>query len=80
MILGMTAFFSAVVKAPVTGIILILEMSGNFNHLWSLVLVSLSAFVTADLIASRPIYAVLLERMAKPKLRNQESLAGNDDG
>jgi H+/Cl- antiporter ClcA len=78
MILGMTAFFSAVVKAPVTGIILILEMSGNFNHLWSLVLVSLSAFVTADLIASRPIYAVLLERMFPSALREQT--AGTGDG
>ncbi|MDR2363875.1 MAG: ClC family H(+)/Cl(-) exchange transporter [Spirochaetaceae bacterium] len=78
MILGMAAFFSAVVKAPVTGIILILEMSGNFNHLWSLVLVSLSAFVTADLIASRPVYAVLLERMLKSTPRDQR--AGNGDG
>ncbi|MDR2760073.1 MAG: ClC family H(+)/Cl(-) exchange transporter [Spirochaetaceae bacterium] len=80
MILGMAAFFSGVVKAPVTGIILILEMSGNFNHLWSLVLVSLSAFVTTDLIASRPIYTVLLERMLKPKVRDRNALAGNGDG
>ncbi|MDR1948859.1 MAG: ClC family H(+)/Cl(-) exchange transporter [Spirochaetaceae bacterium] len=65
MILGMAAFFTAVVKAPVTGIILILEMSGNFNHLGSLVLVCLSAFVTTELIASRPVYTVLLERMLK---------------
>jgi H+/Cl- antiporter ClcA len=63
MILGMAAFFAGVVKAPVTGMILILEMSGNFNHLGSLVLVSLSAFVTSELIASRPVYAVLLERI-----------------
>ncbi|MDR2070383.1 MAG: ClC family H(+)/Cl(-) exchange transporter [Treponema sp.] len=62
MILGMAGFFAAVVKAPVTGIILILEMSGNFNQLGSLVLVSLSAFVTTEVIVSRPVYAVLLER------------------
>lgn len=62
-ILGMAAFFSGVVMAPVTGAVLVLEMSGSFDHLWGLVLVSLSAFVTAELIASRPIYAVLLERM-----------------
>jgi H+/Cl- antiporter ClcA len=63
MILGMAAFFSAVVKAPVTGIVLILEMSGNFNHLGSLVLACLSAFVVCDMIGSKPIYSVLLERM-----------------
>jgi H+/Cl- antiporter ClcA len=67
MILGMTGFFTAVVKAPVTGIILILEMSGNFNHLGNLVLVSLSAFVTTELIVSRPVYAVLLERAVAGK-------------
>jgi H+/Cl- antiporter ClcA len=66
---GMTAFFSGVVKAPVTGVILILEMSGNFNHLGGLVLASLSAFVASDIIASRPVYSVLLERQlaAHPK-------------
>jgi H+/Cl- antiporter ClcA len=69
MILGMAAFFSAVVKAPVPGGVLILEMSGNFNHLGSLVLVSLSAFVTSDIIASRPVYAVLLERLLASKSR-----------
>jgi H+/Cl- antiporter ClcA len=66
-ILGMAAFFTGVVKAPVTGMILILEMSGNFNHLGSLVLVCLTAFVTTELIASRPVYTVLLERMLKSK-------------
>jgi H+/Cl- antiporter ClcA len=63
----MAAFFAGVVKAPVTGMILILEMSGNLNHLSNLVLVSLSAFVSAELIGSRPVYAVLLERLLKPK-------------
>jgi H+/Cl- antiporter ClcA len=67
LILGMAAFFAGVVKAPVTGIILILEMSGNFNHLGNLVLASLSAFVAAELIGSRPVYTVLLERMMKPR-------------
>jgi H+/Cl- antiporter ClcA len=66
MILGMAAFFTAVVRAPVTGVVLILEMSGNFNHLGSLVLVCLVSFVTSELIASRPVYTVLLERMLKP--------------
>jgi H+/Cl- antiporter ClcA len=69
LILGMAAFFTGVVKAPVTGMILILEMSGNFNHLGSLVLVCLTAFVTTELIASPPVYAVLLERMLKNKTR-----------
>jgi H+/Cl- antiporter ClcA len=66
-ILGMAAFFTSVVKAPITGMVLILEMSGNFNHLGNLVLVCLSAFVMSDLIMSRPVYSVLLERMLPPQ-------------
>ncbi|MDR2176989.1 MAG: ClC family H(+)/Cl(-) exchange transporter [Treponema sp.] len=62
-ILGMAAFFTGVVRAPVTGIILILEMSGNFNHLGSLALVCFSAFVVSGLIGSPPVYTALLERM-----------------
>ncbi|GHV76992.1 voltage-gated chloride channel [Spirochaetia bacterium] len=67
MLLGTCAFFAAVLKAPVTGIVLIMEMSGSFNHLVSLVLVALSAFVTADVIASPGVYSVLLDRILRTK-------------
>jgi H+/Cl- antiporter ClcA len=61
-VLGMAGFFAAVVKAPVTAIVLVLEMTANMNHLNSLVAVSFSAFVASELLRSRPVYAVLLER------------------
>ncbi|MDR1400187.1 MAG: ClC family H(+)/Cl(-) exchange transporter [Treponema sp.] len=62
-ILGMAAFFTSVVKAPITGMVLILEISGNFSNMGNLVLVCLSAFVMSDLMMSHPVYTVLLERM-----------------
>ena len=65
MIMGMAAFFTGAVGAPVTGIVLILEMSGNFNHLSGLVLACLSAFITTLLINSRPVYETLLARILK---------------
>jgi H+/Cl- antiporter ClcA len=76
----MAAFFTAVVKAPVTGVVLILEMSGSFNHLGNLVLVCLISFVSSELIASRPVYAVLLERMlgAGDRLPSAPPAAGPD--
>jgi H+/Cl- antiporter ClcA len=81
-ILGMAAFFTGVVNAPVTGIVLILEMSGSFDHLVSLVLVCLSAFVTSAVIASRPVYEVLLERIVrgrqKPAAASEALGAGAD--
>jgi len=66
LILGMAAFFTAVVKAPVTGAVLILEMSGNFNHFAGLMLVCLVAYVTSDILVSEPVYDVLLRRMMSP--------------
>lgn len=65
-ILGMAAFFTGVVKAPITAMVLILEMSGNFSNMGNLVLVCLSAFVMSELIMSRPVFSVLLERMLSP--------------
>jgi H+/Cl- antiporter ClcA len=48
-------------------------MSGNFNHIGGLVLVSLVSFVTSDRIASRPVYTVLLERILKNKAASMRS-------
>ncbi|THB65130.1 MAG: ClC family H(+)/Cl(-) exchange transporter [Spirochaetaceae bacterium] len=64
-ILGMAAFFTSVVKTPVTGAVLILEMSGNFSHFSGLVACCISAFVVSDFIKSRSIYDVFLERILR---------------
>lgn len=66
-ILAMAGYFTAVVRAPITGTILITEMTGSFNHLLSLSVVSISAYLVADILASKPIYESLLEKY----LRNQ---------
>lgn len=62
-ILGMAGFFSAIVRAPITGIILISEMTGSFSNLFTLSLVSLTAYIVADLLKSQPIYEQLLHRI-----------------
>lgn len=61
-ILAMAGYFTAVVRAPITGTILITEMTGSFNHLLSLALVSIVAYMVADILASKPIYESLLEK------------------
>jgi H+/Cl- antiporter ClcA len=63
--LGMAGYFAAVVKEPVTAIVLILEMTANMNHMISLVCVTFSAFVVSELIISRPVYTVLMEKWEK---------------
>lgn len=62
-ILAMAGYFTAVVRAPITGIILITEMTGSFNHLLSLAIVSIVAYIIADLLGSTPIYEALLEKI-----------------
>lgn len=61
-IFGMTAFFAAVIKAPITGSILILELTGQFSHLFWLIIVSGAAFLISDLLGGEPIFSAILER------------------
>lgn len=65
MILGMAGYFVAVVRAPITGAVLILEMTGNFDHLLALATVSVIAYYVTDVIGLEPVYELLYERMAK---------------
>ncbi len=61
-VIGMAAYFAAIVRAPVTGVVLITEMTGDFTTLLPLVLASLVAYLTAEVLGARPIYTQLLER------------------
>lgn len=62
-LLAMAGYFAAVVRAPLTGIILIFEMTGTLTQMLSLSVVSIVAYVTATLLGSRPIYESLLDRL-----------------
>lgn len=71
-ILAMAGYFTAIVRAPITGSILITEMTGSFSHLLSLSIISLISYVIADLMKSEPIYESLLERLLKNRGKNEE--------
>ncbi len=60
-ILAMAGYFSAIVRAPITGIVLLTEMTGSLSHLLSLTIISIVAYVVADLLKSPPVYESLLE-------------------
>ncbi|WP_378956735.1 ClC family H(+)/Cl(-) exchange transporter [Pelosinus sp. sgz500959] len=66
-VLSMAAYFSAVVKAPITGSILIMEMTGSFDHMLSLIVVSMISYLVADIFKMKPIYEELLERSLSRK-------------
>lgn len=62
-LLAMAGFFTAIVRAPITGIILLFEMSGSVSQMLSLSVVSVTAYIVATLLWSEPIYESLLERL-----------------
>lgn len=72
MVLGMAGYFVAVVRAPITGAVLILEMTGNFDHLLALVTVSVVAYYVTELLGLEPIYEILFKRMPKDTPMKEE--------
>lgn len=58
--IGMAAFFAAVVRAPLTGIVLVLEMTGDYHQLLPLITASMIAYVVSERLKVDPIYDALL--------------------
>jgi CIC family chloride channel protein len=61
-VVGMAAYFSAIVRAPLTGIVLIVEMTGNYSLVLPLLVACLASYGIADFLGDRPVYEALLER------------------
>ena len=53
--IGMAAFFAAVVRAPITAIVLVLEMTGDFHQLLPLITGALFAMVVAERLGTPPM-------------------------
>jgi CIC family chloride channel protein len=64
-LIGMAAFFTATVHAPVTGLILATEMTGNSNELSPMLGACAVAMLVAVALRSRPIYDELTLRAAR---------------
>jgi CIC family chloride channel protein len=62
-IVGMGALFTASVRAPLTGIVLTVEMTGRADLTLGLLGASLTAMLVAMLLQSEPIYDSLKRRM-----------------
>ncbi|WP_276972022.1 ClC family H(+)/Cl(-) exchange transporter [Eubacterium coprostanoligenes] len=75
-VIGMAGFFSATIKSPITGIVLVFELTGNMNNLLPLVTVALISFAVSDLLGSEPIYEALLARLsATPEEIKEKDIA-----
>ena len=71
LLLGMTGMFSGIVRAPITGIILVAEMSGSLTQFAGLVLVSVVSALTANMLGSKPVYDELLENMLRERAQSR---------
>ncbi len=67
LVLGMGGMFSAIVRSPLTGIILILEMTSEFTLLLPLMTVTILAYAVPEFASNLPIYEALLAHDRKSK-------------
>jgi chloride channel protein, CIC family len=61
-LVGMGAFFGAVSRVPFTGIVIIFEMTTDFNLVLPLMISSVMAYIIAERVSPGSLYALLLKR------------------
>ncbi len=61
-IAGMGALFAATVRAPVTGVILVVEMTNNYQLILPLLVTTLGATFIAQALGGQPLYSALLKQ------------------
>jgi len=74
-IAGMGALFAASVRAPLTGIVLVLEMTDNYQLILPMIITCLGATLLAQFLGGQPLYSSLLARtLAKQQQRENEAV------
>ncbi|MFR5267080.1 ClC family H(+)/Cl(-) exchange transporter [Clostridium sp.] len=72
---AMAAMFASIVRAPITGLILVCEMSGSFTEFGAIALVCGIAYLTAELLKNEPIY----ESLFNMRYHNQTGIPNESD-
>ena len=60
-VVGMASYFTGIVRAPLTGIVLMIEMTGNYELILPLFVACFTSLIIADALNDLPIYEALLE-------------------
>ena len=71
---GMAALFTAVVRAPLTGMILVTEMTADSSQLLPMLAACFSAMGVATVLREAPIYERLKERLLVARRTRQLSI------
>ncbi|HBV9860079.1 TPA: H(+)/Cl(-) exchange transporter ClcA [Klebsiella pneumoniae] len=61
-IAGMGALLAASVRAPLTGIVLVLEMTDNYQLILTMIITCLGATLLAQFLGGKPLYSTILQR------------------
>jgi chloride channel protein, CIC family len=61
-VLGMGALLTAIVRAPLTGIVLMIELTGQYDFMLPLLVSCFAAYGVAEALRDAPIYEALRER------------------
>lgn len=63
-LVGMAALFTGIVRAPVTGIVLVTEMTANVTMLLPMIVACFAAMLVPTFLGDRPIYDALGDRLS----------------
>jgi CIC family chloride channel protein len=77
-LVGMGALFAAVIRAPITSVLIIFEMTGSYELVLPLMIANSAAYVLARRLFSHGIYDALLEQdgLSLPRSQPATGLAG----
>ncbi|MBL7478973.1 H(+)/Cl(-) exchange transporter ClcA [Legionella bononiensis] len=73
---GMGALFAASVRSPITGVVLVVEMTQNYSLILPLMITCITSTTIVQLMGNEPIYTQLLERTLKLGSKAEEKKAG----
>jgi CIC family chloride channel protein len=79
-VVGMATLFTACVRAPLTGIVLAVEMTGRGDLTLPLLSASLMAMLITMLLDSEPIYETLKRRMLERQAKGERAVAPQPSG
>ncbi|HBI4825259.1 TPA: chloride channel protein, partial [Salmonella enterica subsp. enterica serovar Pullorum] len=82
-IAGMGALMAASVRAPLTGIVLVLEMTDNYQLILPMIITCLGATLLAQFLGGKPLYSTILARTlakqdAEQAAKSQNAPAGEN--
>jgi CIC family chloride channel protein len=66
---GMAALFAASVRSPITGVVLVVEMTKNYSLILPLMITCITSTTVMQIARNQPIYTQLLSRTLKLQLR-----------